>query len=98
MWLAVDLANSYSGQRLEASLDNDSSSSRLATLEVGDNGSGQVIATWAEAGASRPVGPMTLSLTRSRGVWPFEQTQVVLRGTSAPMNGCQYVFVSAIPV
>jgi hypothetical protein len=82
MWLAVDLANAHTGETLQAWLnDNDGSRTRLASVEIGADGSGRIVATWDDGDLRAHAGPITLTLTSPRGLWPFSRAPLVLRGT-----------------
>jgi hypothetical protein len=85
MWLAVDLANAHAGETLQAWLnDDDSSRTRLASVEIGADGSGRIVTAWDEDDMPRHAGPITLTLTSPRGPWPFSRAPLVLRGTGQP--------------
>jgi hypothetical protein len=85
MWLAVDLANAHAGETLQAWLnDDDGSRTRLASVEIGADGSGRIVTTWDEDDMRGHAGPITLTLTSPRGPWPFSRTPIVLRGAGQP--------------
>jgi hypothetical protein len=85
MWLAVDLANAHAGETLQAWLnEDDGSRTRLASVEIGADGSRRVVAAWGEGDMPTHAGRITLTVTRTRGPWPFSRTPIVLRGIDQP--------------
>lgn len=85
LWLAIDLANAHAGETLQAWLDEDDGSrTRLASVEIGADGSGRVVAAWDEGDMPAHAGPITMTVTRTRSLWPFARTPLVLRGIGQP--------------
>jgi hypothetical protein len=85
LWLAVDLAHAHAGETLQAWLnDDDGSRTRLASVEIGADGSGRVVAAWDEGDMPAHAGPITMTVTRPRGLWPFARSPLVLRGIGQP--------------
>lgn len=82
MWLAIDLATAYAGQTLQAfEGDGGRSGPPVARVELDSRGSGRVVAAWSSPKSVASTGSVTLTVTARRGVWPFNQTPMVLTGT-----------------
>jgi hypothetical protein len=85
LWLAVDLANAHAGETLQAWLNaDDGSRTRLASVEIGSDGSGRVVAAWDDGDMPARATRITLTVTSTHGFWPFARAPLVLRGTGQP--------------
>jgi hypothetical protein len=83
MWLAVDLAASHAGRALQVwQRVGDGSRAQVASVELDASGSGRVITAWDEDHDIAPTHAVTLTLTDTRGHWPFVERPLVLTGTA----------------
>jgi hypothetical protein len=90
LWLAVDLAEAHADATFQAWLAGPDGLPRpLATIDIDRHGSGRVVVGWEDRGPQMVSRSMAMTLTNTRGIWPFSARHVVLTGSAAPARIAQ---------